>query len=85
MNFSVAILYAREGHRPVSVARITDRELLVTVAERAVLEAEVAARELTKGDPILGALQYEEVTKLRRIFSRMLAEHSEAGMTAIVM
>lgn len=85
MNFTVAILYAPEGQRPLSVARINDRHLLEIVAERAVLEAEATATELIRGDPTLGALQYEEANRLRRVLSRFLSKHSNSRVTAAVM
>ena len=85
MNFTVAILYAREGRRPLSIASINDRQLLEAVAARAILEAEATATELTKGDPTLGALQYEEVNRLRRVFARFLSKNNNSRATATVM
>jgi hypothetical protein len=60
MNFTLAILYAPDNRRPVSVARINDRALLAIVAERAVLEADAIAAQLNDVDPTLRALQTEE-------------------------
>ena len=72
MNVVVAILYAPEGRKPLSIARIYDRNLLATAAETALREAEDVAREVVDGDPVLGALQIEEVNKLRRVLGRLM-------------
>ncbi len=85
MNFTVAILYAREGRRPLSIASINDRQLLEIVARRAISEADATATEVAKGDPTLGALQYEEANKLRRILSGLLSKHSDTRATTTIM
>lgn len=72
MNMTLAILYAPEGHKPLSIARINDRSLLSAAAERAISEAEAAAIELMETDPTLGALQFEEANKLRRVLSLLV-------------
>lgn len=79
MNFTLAILYAPAGRRPLSIASINDRQLLEIVAERAILEAEATATELLKGDPTLGVLQHEEANKLRRVLCHFLAKGAELG------
>ncbi len=72
MSFTLAILYAPKGQRPLSIAKIDDRNLFGVAAKRAVFEAESAATSLMSGDPTLGAFQLEEANKLRRILSRFL-------------
>jgi hypothetical protein len=72
MNFAIAIVYAREGRRPVAVAKLQDQELLGAVAEKVLLEAEIAATSLMKHDPILAMLQNQELDKLRRVLSPLL-------------
>jgi len=84
MNMMVAILYAPEGQKPLSIARVSDRALLATVAEKAICEAEAAASDLMADDPILGALQFEEANKLRRVL-RLLMPNEISAPTAAVM
>jgi hypothetical protein len=67
MNMTLAILYAPEGHKPLSIARINDHSLLSAAAERAISEAEATATELMETDSTLGAVQFEEANKLRRV------------------
>ena len=74
MNFTLAILYAPAGRRPLSLASINDRDLLTVAAERAILEAEAAATRLMERDPTLGILQREEASKLRRVLRRLLPD-----------
>jgi hypothetical protein len=83
MNVMLAILYAPEGQKPVSVARIHDRALLSAAAEEAIREAEATANELMSDDPTLAALQLEEANKLRRVLGLLLpatASHRSAVM-----
>jgi len=72
MDLMVAILYAPEGQKPLSIARVNDRSLLAMVAQKAIREAEVAASELMADDPTLGTLQLEEANRLRRVLSLLL-------------
>jgi len=72
MNVVLAILYAPEGQKPLSIARIHDRPLLSAAAEEAIREADATASQLLEIDPMLGALQLEEANKLRRVLSMLL-------------
>jgi hypothetical protein len=85
MKFTLAILYAPDGRRPLSVARVSDRDLLAIVAEQAVLEAEAIAARLTEDDPTLGALQREEATKLRRVLWRLVDRGPESRAASSLM
>jgi hypothetical protein len=76
MNFALAIIYAPEGHRPLSVAKIQDTQLLGLVAKRAISEAEAAAVRLDGDDPVLGAIQQQEVERLRRVLSPFVSNTS---------
>ena len=84
MNFTLAILYAPEGHRPLSIARVHDRDLLTMAAKRAILEAEAAAIRLMEGDPTLGVLQREEANKLRRVLCRLVREPGSKVAASVV-
>lgn len=74
MDVMLAILYAPEGQKPLSIARVYDRDLLSAVAETAIREAEDAASHLMDEDPTLGSLQLEEANKLRRVLRLLLPE-----------
>lgn len=72
MDVILAILYAPEGQKPLSIARVYDRGLLSAAANRAICEAEAEADQLMDEDPTLGTLQREEANKLRRVLSLLL-------------
>jgi len=78
MNVMLAIVYAPEGRKPLSIARVHDRALLAAAAEKAIRETETVANFLMKANPALAAIQFEEAAKLRRIFRRLLPESSGA-------
>lgn len=80
MNVVLAILYAPEGQKPLSIARVYDRALLSAAAERAICEAEATANDLMDSDPTLGALQLEEANKLRRVLGLLLPTCAESGI-----
>jgi hypothetical protein len=84
MDLILAILYAPDGQRPLSIARIDHRGLLAMAAEQAISEVEGAANGLTTEDPVLAALQREEARRLRRVFSLLLPSVT-AESTSIVM
>jgi hypothetical protein len=84
MKFTLAILYAPEGRRPLSIARVNDRALLALVAKQAILEAEATADELMESDPALGTLQLEEAIKLRRVLTLLLATPSMPTGAAVM-
>jgi len=60
----------------LSVAKIQDPQLLGLVAERALLEAQAAALRLGGDDPVLGAMQQQEIEKLRRVLSLFVSKTS---------
>ena len=76
MDVVLAILYAPEGQKPLSIARVYDRGLLSAAAEKAISEAEAMAIQLMDEDPTLGTLQREEVNKLRRVLGLLLPTHA---------
>jgi hypothetical protein len=84
MNVVLAILYAPEGHKPLSIARVYDRALLAAAAEKAIREAETTASELMEDDPTLGALQLEEANKLRRVLSLLLPARPDQSQRPVM-
>jgi len=81
MNVILAILYAPEGQKPLSIARVYDRDLLSTAAARAIREAEARANELMEDDPTLGNLQREEANKLKRVLGMLLPDSPASART----
>jgi hypothetical protein len=77
MNVMLAIVYAPDGRKPLSIARVRDRALLAAAAEKAILEAQTIASSLMKDNPALAAIQFEEADKLRRVFGRLLRSDCE--------
>jgi hypothetical protein len=65
--FNVAITYRGKTGRPLIVATIADKELLSLAAEAAIVEAEQDVNDLSRQDPVLGAIQALEVEKLKRV------------------
>jgi hypothetical protein len=84
MNVMLAILYAPEGQRPLSIARVNDRTLLAAAAAKAICEAEATAGELMEDDPTLGALQFEEAKKLRRVLSILLPTGTQSAAQGVM-
>src|SRR5215471_7397363 len=84
MNVMLAILYAPEGQKPLSIARVYDRALLSAVAERAIREAEMSANNLTDDDPTLAAVQLEEANKLRRVLGLLLPAGAVSHQSAVM-
>jgi hypothetical protein len=84
MDVMLAILYAPEGERPLSIARINDRALLAAAAEKAICEAEATATELMEDDPTLGALQFEEANKLRRVLNLLLLTRAASAAASVM-
>jgi hypothetical protein len=70
--FSLSIVYTPRGGRPLSVARISDHELLRDAAALALEEAQRTSKLLSATDPILGVIQAEEAAKLRRVLGALL-------------
>ena len=70
----LAILYEPERGRPLTVARVGDRRLLIAVAEAAIAEADDRAQTLGEADEFLGAVQREEAERVRRVLTILVPE-----------
>jgi hypothetical protein len=73
-NAGLAILYEPAAGRPLTVARIGDRRLLVAAAEAAIREARDYASALQDADAVLGAVQQEEAERVRRVLGLLVPE-----------
>lgn len=58
--------------RPVPVARVADPRLILEVAEIAVHEAQARADALAGADDLLGEVEQEEATRLRRVLEILI-------------
>ena len=70
----LAILYEPERGRPLTVARVGDRRLLIAVAQAAIAEADERALALGEADEFLGAVQREEAERVRRVLAILVPE-----------
>ena len=62
------------GSEPVTVARVSSREMLVNVAEAAIREAEDKVLSWSQEDDYLGFLQKEEADRLQRSLKMLIPE-----------
>ena len=74
----LTIVYEPDRGRPLTVAQVGDRRLLVAVAEAAIAEVEQRAQSLTEADAFLGAMHREEAARLRRVLGILIPEMSDA-------
>jgi len=70
----LAILYEPERGRPLTVARVGDRRLLIAAAQAAIAEAHERAIALGDADEFLGAVQREEAERVRRVLTMLVPE-----------
>ena len=73
----LAIFYEPERGRPLTIARVGNRRLLLAAAEAAIAEADERARALDEADGFLGAVQREEAERMRRVLGILLPELHE--------
>ena len=68
------IVYEPERGRPLTVARVGDRGLLVAAARAAIAEAEERAAALGEADEFLGAVQRQEAARIRHVLGMLVPE-----------
>ena len=68
-----------ENGKPVTLARVRNRALLLDAAEAALLDAEQLATQMAGEDAVLGELQRDEVGRLRRALELVLPELRSSG------
>jgi hypothetical protein len=73
-SVSVLLVYEPDGLKPLVVARLDRRSLLVEFAKAAISEAQARAMLVVGADRVLGDLQREEANRLLRVLSRLLPE-----------
>jgi len=74
MSVELVIVYEPQDGRPLSVAKVPDRELLLSAARAAIDQAEVQADVLAGVDAGLGIVQREEAERLRRLLGLLIPE-----------
>ena len=70
----LAIVYEPERGRPLTVARVADRRLLIAVARAAIAQAEERASAIAQADRFLGTVQHEDAARIRRVLTILLPE-----------
>jgi len=71
------LVYEPAGGRPLTVARVADRRMLLDAAQQAILAAEQRADELATADRVLGEVERAEAGRLRRVLSLLVPELKE--------
>lgn len=74
----LAIVLDNGENRPLSLATVRDPELVDAAAAAAIAESEQIAEELSLADPLLGQIQREETSKLRRVLGLLLPAHPDS-------
>ena len=71
---SLLLVYEPTGGRPLTVARVEDRRLLLDAAQLAIIAAEQRAEELAAADCLLGEVERAEAGRLRKVLSLLVPE-----------
>lgn len=79
MSVRLYITLEPERGKPITLARINDRDLLLDAALSALQEAEAEATEMASQDKILGELQRQEASRLRQALELVLPEIRSAS------
>ena len=71
---TLLLVYEPAGGRPLTVARVQDRRMLLDAAHLAILVAEQRAEELAAADRVLGEVERAEAGRLRRVLSLLVPD-----------
>src|SRR5436305_12215192 len=74
MKASLQIIYEGDYGRPLTAAKIEDRQLLVQAAQTAIAEAFRQAKAVADLDKFLGEVQQEEATRLAKVLGMLIPE-----------
>jgi hypothetical protein len=85
METNLYITLEPERGKPITLARVRDRELLASAALIAVQEAESIAEEVALQDKILGVLHRQEACRLKQALELAVPEITAGGCRACVM
>ena len=73
-NLELVLVYSAPQQRPLAVARVHSKEMVAEAARKALAEAESQAGAVARVDRTLGAIETEEVERLRRVLGMFLSE-----------
>ena len=73
-NVSLLLVYEPSGGRPLTVARIEDRRMLLDAAQLAIVAAERRAEDLAAADSVLGEVEWAEAGRLRKVLCLLVPE-----------
>jgi hypothetical protein len=79
-SIGLYITFEPEYGKPITLARVHERGLLLNAASTALLEAEAAAEEMAAEDDTLGELQRQEAGRLRLALELVLPELRSVGV-----
>jgi len=82
-SVSIHITIEPESGRPISLAKVSDSEVLRQVARAAVTAAQAEAVRAKNADPLLGLMQDDEVSRLERYFSLLIPGYSGERSSAV--
>ena len=82
-NVSLLLVYEPAGGRPLTVARVHDRRMLLDAAQIAIIAAEQRAEELAAADRVLGEVERAEAGRLRRVLSILVPELNAGEKTLV--
>jgi hypothetical protein len=71
--------------KPVTLARVDDRRLLVVAATQAIEQAQARTEQMGAEDEVLGILQGDEADRLRRALERVIPELAQCAAAGAVM
>jgi hypothetical protein len=73
-NLELVLVYKAPQERPLAVARVRSADVLAEAARTALREAESQAEAVAQVDETLGAIEAQEVERLRRVLGMFLPE-----------
>jgi hypothetical protein len=73
-NLELVLVYSAPHQRALPLARVKNEEMLLEAARAALADAETKAAAMARVDCALGAIETQEVARLRRVLEMFLPE-----------
>jgi hypothetical protein len=73
-NVTLLLVYESAGGRPLTVARVQDRRILLDAAHFAIMAADQRAEELAAADRVLGEVERAEAGRLRKVLTLLVPD-----------
>ena len=83
MKASLQIIYEGDYGRPLTAAKIEDRQLLIQAAQAAIAEAFQQAEAIADVDSFLGQVQHEDATRLARVLGMLIPELGKPSLRMV--